>query len=422
MPTAADSLADWLRYLEILHPRTIDLGLDRVRAVWQRLGSPRPAPICILVGGTNGKGSTVAFLGSMLSAAGFRVGSYTSPHLLRYNERVRIETRDAADAELVAAFVAIEAARGDISLSYFEFGTLAAFLVLAQAALDVAVLEIGLGGRLDAVNLIDADAAILTSVDLDHQDYLGDTREQIGWDKAHIFRRGRPAIIAALDPPASVFAVAASIGAQVRQLPPLAVPTSTAWQCPLPDGSWLGMPLPRLSAPCQRRNATAAIWAWWSLRERLAFDAQAAMVGVAQAQIRGRLELLPRAIETRVDVAHNPEAAAMLALWLREKPRQRNVAVFAALADKDLAGIVGPLADAFCAWIVVELGAATPRAARSADQAAALVKLLPAAVPVSTARDMPAALREADLAAGKDGRVLVFGSFFTVAAALALSE
>jgi len=271
---------------------------------------------------------------------------------------------------------------------------------------------------LDAVNLIDADAAILTSVDLDHQDYLGDTREKIGWDKAHIFRRGRPAIIAALDPPASVAAVAAEIGAQLLQLPPLDDPVDDGWDCPLPDGSALRLPLPQLSAPCQRRNASAAIWAWWSLRDRLPFAASAVAAGVVGASIRGRLERLPRAVETRVDVAHNPEAAAMLAAWLRANPCRRNIAVFAALADKDLAGIVAPLADAFDAWIVVDLREATPRAARVADQAGALVRLLPPDTVVTRCPDMTAALRAADRAAGSDGRVLVFGSFFTVAAAL----
>lgn len=418
MPTRADSLADWLQYLEGLHPRAIDLGLDRVRKVWHRLGSPRPAPVCIVVGGTNGKGSTVAFLSTMLAAAGHRVGTYTSPHLLHYNERVRVDGRNASDAELVAAFVAIDAARGHVSLSYFEFGTLAAFLVLAQAGLDVAVLEIGLGGRLDAVNLIDGDAAILTSVDLDHQDYLGNTRDRIGWDKAHIFRRDRPAIIAALDPPASVLEVARDIGARVHVLPDIAAPATVGWSCALPDGSVLALPLPLLQAPSQRRNAAAAIWAWWLLGERLPFVASAACSGVATASVRGRLERLPRRIETLVDVAHNPEAARELAAWMQRYPRTRNVAVFAALADKDLAGIVGSLTDAFDAWIVVDLRAATPRAARPDQQATAVRGLLPATVAVTIGGDVDSAMSIADTIAGHDGRVIVFGSFLTVAAAL----
>lgn len=421
-PDLHSPLADWLRYLESLHPRAIDLGLDRVREVWQRLGSPRPAPACIVVGGTNGKGSTVAFLATMLAAAGYRVGTYTSPHLLRYNERIRISGRDASDADLVAAFVSIERARGDISLSYFEFGTLAAFLVLTQAGLDVAVLEIGLGGRLDAVNLIDGDAAILTSVDLDHQDYLGDTRDRIGWDKAHIVRPGRPAIIAALDAPASVLAVAGEHGAHIHVLPNLAVNAGDGWDCPLPDGSVLVLPLPHLQAPCQQRNAAAAIWAWWLLGERLPFDADAASNGVRTASVRGRLERLSRRVETVVDVAHNPEAARELAAWMQRHPRARSVAVFAALADKDLAGIVGPLAKAFVGWIVVDLGAATPRAARPEQQATAVRVLLPASIPVTIGADIDAALRAADAIAGHDGRVIVFGSFFTVAAALGAGD
>ncbi len=417
-PDLRAPLADWLRYLESLHPRAIDLGLDRVRVVWERLGSPRPAPICIVVGGTNGKGSTVAFLTAMLAQAGCRVGSYTSPHLLRYNERVRVGAADASDAQLVAAFADIDAARGDITLSYFEFGTLAAFLVLAQARRDVAVLEIGLGGRLDAVNLIDGDAAILTSVDLDHQDYLGPDRERIGWDKAHIFRRQRPAIVAAVDPPDSVLAVAREIAADVRVLPQLADPVAGRWDCPLPDGSVLPLPLPQLRATCQRRNAAAAVWAWWLLGRLLPFDANAAAAGVATARVRGRLELLPRAVETLVDVAHNPEAARELADWMRRNRRPRNIAVFAALADKDLGGIVAPLAQAFDAWIVVDLAKATPRAAKPDEQAAAFRRWLPPAVAVATGTDMRAALASADELAGEGGRVLVFGSFLTVAAAL----
>jgi dihydrofolate synthase/folylpolyglutamate synthase len=417
-PTAGNDLATWLRYLETLHPRAIDLGLDRVRAVWQRLGSPRPAPICIIVGGTNGKGSTVAFLTAMLAAAGYRVGNYTSPHLLRYNERVRLPGRDATDAELVAAFAAMEAARDEISLSYFEFGTLAAFMVLAQAGLDVAVLEIGLGGRLDAVNLIDGDAAILTSVDLDHQEYLGPDRERIGWDKAHIFRRNRPAVIAVVDPPYTVLDVAAEIGVAIHRLPELAEPAGGGWYCPLPDGSEMALPLPQLKAPRQRRNAAAAIWAWWLLGPRLPFLPQAAAIGVGTACVRGRLEKLPRNIETLADVAHNPEAARELADWMQRNPRPCNVAVFAALADKDLLGIVAPLARAFDAWIVVDLVAATPRAARPDEQAAAVRSYLPATIPVTTSPDVSSALHAADAIAGDYGRVLAFGSFFTVAAVL----
>ncbi|GMU44986.1 MAG: bifunctional tetrahydrofolate synthase/dihydrofolate synthase [Xanthomonadales bacterium] len=417
--TRSDSLADWLRHLETLHPRAIDLGLERVREVWERLGSPRPAPVCITIGGTNGKGSTVAFLEAMLRAAGHRVGAYTSPHLLRYNERVRLDGVDAADADLVSAFADIEAARGEVSLSYFEFGTLAAFLLLERSGVDAAILEVGLGGRLDAVNLIDADAAVLTSVDLDHQEYLGETRERIGWDKAHIFRAGRPAIVAAVDPPASVFAVAHALGAVVLR-PPEPLPGQGEWRCALPDGTLLGLPPPALVAPCQRRNAQAALWAWHALRARLRFDAAAAARGVALAQVRGRLQRLPRTPETWVDVAHNPEAARVLAGWLAADPRRRKVAVFAALADKDLAGIVAPLRQHFHAWVVLDLRPASPRAADPAAQARALAALLAGDPCIETAADIAAALAQAERLAGPAGRVVVFGSFFTVAAALSM--
>lgn len=419
IPSGSASLATWLRHLETLHPRAIDLGLDRVRTVWNRLGSPRPAPLCITVGGTNGKGSTVAFLEAMLRESGHRVGAYTSPHLLRYNERVRIDGIDASDEAFSAAFAQIDAARAEVSLSYFEFGTLAAFLLLARAGVDVAILEVGLGGRLDAVNLIDADAAILTSVDLDHQEYLGSTREGIGWDKAHIFRARRPAVVAALEVPASVFEVARALGASLLVPAALEASASGVWECPLPDGSSLSLPCPVLAAPCQRRNAQAALWAWHSLGDRLPFDAAAAARGIAAARVRGRLERLPRSPETLVDVAHNPEAARVLADWLLRTPARRNVAVFGALADKDLAGIVAPLQEQFVAWVVLDLREASPRAADPAAQAAVLRALLPETVPVMSTAGLADAYVQADRLAGADGRILVFGSFFTVAAALA---
>ena len=419
MPTRADSLETWLRYLEQLHPRGIDLGLDRVGAVYQRLGGVRPAPLCITVGGTNGKGSTVALLSAMLRNSGLRTGCYTSPHLLHYNERIRINAEEVSDLALVEAFSRIDEARGEISLSYFEFGTLAAFLLLAEADLDVAVLEVGLGGRLDAVNLVDADAAILTSVDLDHQEYLGDTREKIGWDKAHIFRRGRPAVIAAQDPPDSVLEVARDLGAEAYLLPEIEPGPTAHWRCPMPDGSSLSLPPPRLVAPQQRRNAAAAVWAWWLLRQRTPFLPGAAARAIAETELAGRLQSLPRAIETWVDVAHNAEAARSLAAWLSMQPTKPGVAVFAALADKDLAAIVSPLAEAFESWLVLDLRSLTPRAENPEAQLEALRPLLPSRVHLQLVANMPEALAAADQIATKVGRIVVFGSFITVAAALA---
>ncbi len=421
MEERAPDLDSWLRRLESRHPLAIDLGLDRASRVFQRMGSPRPAPLCITVGGTNGKGSTVAFLRAILSAAGLRVGAYTSPHLLRYNERIRIADADATDQQLVAAFERVEAALDQDSLSYFEFGTLAAFELMAKSQLDVAILEVGLGGRLDVVNLIDADAAILTSVDLDHQEYLGDTRELIGYDKAHIFRPGRPAILAEPDPPDSVIEYAQSIGTALLRVGVdirYARRSGRRWRCSLPDGGLLSLPDPILVAPCQHRNATAAIGALWALRDRWPWTADAIEAGVIGARIRGRLERIDRTPETWVDVAHNPEAARNLADWMSARSGTRKVAIFAALADKDLAGIVQPLRTCFDTWIALDLTPYSARAFTLADLASQLRALLPGQVPIQDAANIAQALGLADAVAGQNGCVLIFGSFFTAAAAL----
>lgn len=416
MPSA--SLDDWLRRLETAHPQAIDLGLERVATVWRRLGAPRPAPLCIVVGGTNGKGSTVALVEAMLRAAGHRVGAYTSPHLLRYNERLRIDGIDVEDARWVAAFERIESARAEISLTYFEFGTLAAFLICAEAALDAAVLEIGLGGRLDAVNLIDGDVAILTSVDLDHQAWLGDTREAIGWEKAHIFRAGKPAVIALPDPPESVLRYARDLGAIGLPVRISGDHGDAGFDLALPDGL-LRLPRPVLAAGCQVRNAAAAVLALWAVRKAWRYSVAALQAGVTAARVTGRLQRLARAPETWVDVAHNPEAARVLAQWLGSARARPSVAVFAALADKDLEGIVEPLRECFSAWLTLDLRPQSPRARSDLELADALRALLPAAVSVRAVGDIQHALAAADEQAGPDGRVLVFGSFLTVAAALA---
>src|SRR5574340_1779479 len=248
-------LATWLARLEQLHPSAIELGLDRVRRVRDALGLAPSFPL-ILVGGTNGKGSTCAYLEAMLGAAGYKTGLYTSPHLLRYNERVRVAGVEASDADLVQAFERVDAARGDTSLTYFEFGTLGAMAQFIEAGVDVAILEVGLGGRLDAVNVFDADAAIVTSVDLDHLDYLGDTREKIGFEKAGIFRAGRPAICADPRPPASLLEHARNIGADLRRV-------GRDFAAEREDGQWtyrgtevrwpaLPLPAPACSVPASR--------------------------------------------------------------------------------------------------------------------------------------------------------------------------
>ncbi len=415
------SLDAWLDYQQRLHPHAIALGLGRVREVWRRLGAPAPAPTVITVGGTNGKGSTVAFLEAIATAAGLRVGAYTSPHLLRYNERARIAGRDLPDAGWIDAFERIEAARGDIALTYFEFGTLAALWQFAQAAIDLAVLEVGLGGRLDAVNLIDADAAIVTTVDLDHEEWLGRDRDSIGREKAGIFRAGRPAIVGDAAAPAAVPEHARAIGAQL-----VLAGRDYDWQV-LEPGRWrwrsgdtlLDLPMPALAAPVQLANAAAAIAALHALRARWRWDAASVASGIAAARASARLQCLAHAPDLYVDVAHNPQAAHALAQWLAANPSSgRTLAVYGALGDKDVAGVVAALAGQVDRWYPAALDALSPRgldAAALAQRLAALPRERVAAV----SADVAGALALARAQAGTQDRIIAFGSFFVAAAVLA---
>ncbi|MGA9162956.1 MAG: bifunctional tetrahydrofolate synthase/dihydrofolate synthase, partial [Thiobacillus sp.] len=315
------SLADWLARLEQLHPNVIDLGLERVCRVRDAMGLAPTFPL-IIVGGTNGKGSTCAYLEAILGAAGYRTGLYTSPHLLRYNERVRIDGKEARDAELVAAFEKIDAARGETSLTYFEFGTLGAMAQFIDAGVDVAILEVGLGGRLDAVNVFDPTAAIVTSVDLDHMDYLGDSREQIGFEKAGIYRAGRPAICADPAPPASLIGHARHIGAALRCVGQdfSARREDDHWTFFGADVTWQALPLPAMPGAYQLRNAAGALAVLESLQAYLPVSEAAIRAGLARAQVPGRFQRIAHAPEVILDVAHNPEAARALAATLREQP------------------------------------------------------------------------------------------------------
>lgn len=415
------TLSDWLDHQQRLHPSAIALGLERVRTVWRALGAPSVAPAVVTVGGTNGKGSTVAFLEAIARASGLRVGAYTSPHLVRYNERVRVEGVDAGDDALVEAFERIEAARGDVALTYFEFGTLAALLVLAQSGLDLAVLEVGLGGRLDAVNLVDADAAIVTTVDLDHTELLGSDRASIGYEKAGIFRPGRPAILGERDPPASLAGHARAIGARL-------VRAGVEYDFESGPENWvwsagadvrLALPPPVLPGDFQLANAAAAIAALHALVGRLPFDAPAIARGVASARVRGRLERVRAAPEVVVDIGHNPQAARALAAWLVARPRGAGprIAVFGALGDKDAAGLVAPLVDAFDAWHVVGLAAESPRGTDGASLAARVAPRLGSRI-AGVHDAIEPALGRALLDAGTDGFVLAYGSFYTVTAVM----
>jgi len=412
-----NNLSDWLAHIERQHPKSIDMGLDRVRAVARRMGLKRPAKRVITVGGTNGKGSSVALVEAIARAHGWKVGAYTSPHLLSYNERVRIDGADADDAALVAGFEAVEAARGDTALTYFEYGTLCALWLFARSKLDLAVLEVGLGGRLDAVNMVDADAAIITTVDLDHQDWLGNDIEAIGFEKAGIARPFKPLILGDDDPPASVLRHAYAIGAQSWRIAnDFFVERIDAdhwrWR---EVGFSMSVPMPALAAPVQLRNAACAIAALRALGARI--DKRTYAEGVASAQVAGRLQRFEHnGVEIVVDVGHNPQAARALAAWLRSQPQRRTQAVYAALADKDASGVVAALADTVDGWHLAGLAEAGPRG-QDVDAFASRLAGTAAAAAIRHA-DVQAAVQAAMADAVPGERVLVFGSFHTAAIAL----
>ena len=411
------SLADWLARLEQRHPSLIDLGLDRVRQVKDVLGLVPGFPV-IVVGGTNGKGSTCAYLEAILRAAGYVTGLYTSPHLLRYNERVRIDGVESTDAQLVKAFEQIEVARGETSLTYFEFGTLGAMLQFIEARVDVAILEVGLGGRLDAVNVFDAEVAVVCSVDIDHTDYLGDTREQIGFEKAGIFRPGRPAFCTDPHPPTRLLEHADAIGASLYCLNRdfFALEEAGHWDYQGLHANWSKLPRPRMSGAYQIRNAAGALAALEALQTRLPVSEAAIHQGVLSAQVPGRFQRIARAPEIILDVAHNPDAARALAATLREQPAAgRTLAVVGMLADKDAAAVIEALASAIDAWWPCTPD--SPRALAAAELAMLLRKQL-GEVAVEVCPDVKTAMNRARSEALEDDRILVFGSFYTVASVL----
>jgi len=423
-PQVSDSLSTWLSYLEHLHSRSIDLGLERVREVADRLGLASSA-VKIVVGGTNGKGSTCAMLEAMLLAAGYKVGVYTSPHLIHFNERARVNGVSASDAALTAEFAEVERARGDTGLTYFEFTTLAVLRLFAGQQLDAIVLEVGLGGRLDAVNIVDADCAIVTSVDLDHMDWLGDTRELIGFEKAHIFRPGKPAICSDPVPPQSLLDHAAAIGADLwlfgrdfnysgdRQ----------QWGFGGRNQRRNALAYPALRGANQLLNASAALAALESLRDRLPVPQQAVRVGLSQATLPGRFQILPGQPTIVLDVAHNPHAAAVLAQNLDNMAYfPYTHAVFGMLDDKDVAGVVARMGKRIDHWYCPTL--AGPRGVSGqvlADRVAAALPPLgkeDEAATLAAFDDVAAAVAAAQKRAGEGDRIVIFGSFLTVAAAL----
>jgi len=413
------TLPAWLSYLETLHPKAIAMGLERIRAVYDRLARSIACPV-VTVAGTNGKGSTCAFLECMLRAGGYRVGLYTSPHLLRYNERVKIAGVEATDAELCEAFAMVEAARGETLLTYFEFGTLASFWLFARSDLDAVVLEVGLGGRLDAVNLVDADVAIVTTIAIDHVDYLGSTREDIGREKAGVFRPKRVAICADPSPPATLVDHARAIDAKLLRL---GIDfgyraEATQWRYIGPGGPRYGLPSPPLRGSYQLANAATAVTALDSLRDRLPVGMGAIRDALVSVELAGRFQVLPGRPVRVLDVAHNAQAARELADNLAVMGfHPETWAVFGIMADKDIDGVIAPLRSRVDRWLV-----ATLPPPRGATAAMLRTKLELAGVVPTAIRDFddPAvAYRAACGAVSETDRIIVFGSFLTVAAALA---
>ncbi|MCW5576771.1 MAG: bifunctional tetrahydrofolate synthase/dihydrofolate synthase [Burkholderiales bacterium] len=413
------TLAGWLEYIEHQHPQSIAMGLDRVNAVRDVLALNTGFPV-ITVAGTNGKGSACRMLDAMLGCAGYRVGTYTSPHLLRYNERVRIGGAEAGDDALAAAFAAVEQARAaaGVPLTYFEFGTLAAVWLFCREAVDAAILEVGLGGRLDAVNAFDADVAMLMSVGLDHMDYLGGTWEAIGAEKAHVFRAGKTAVCADRAPPETVTGHAARIGADFLllgrdfdfSLQPL------QWSYRGPGGDRHGLPLPALRGNCQVANASACIAALDALRERLPVTAGDIRNGLVRVENPGRFQVLPGRPAVILDVAHNPQAAAALADNLVRMTGYRStLAVFSMLNDKDVDGVARALRGHVDRWFVapVEGTRATP-----ADELVRRLRAAGVVADVAVCANIAEAMDCAYQAAGDGDRILAFGSFLVVASAM----
>ena len=418
MKSAPASLAGWLDYIEQLHPKAIALGLDRVEKVKHALGLAPAYPI-ITVGGTNGKGSVCAMLEAILHLAGYQTGCYTSPHLLRYNERVRVSRTEATDADLVRAFAAVESARRDVSLTYFEMGTLAAMWLFSERRVEAAVLEVGLGGRLDAVNAFDADCAVVTTVDIDHVDFLGADREAIGYEKAGIFRGDRPAIYADPAPPASLVRHANEVGAQLLRIGADFGVTvqDRQWQYWGPRGKRNALPHPALRGASQLGNAAAAITALECLRERLPVTMNDIRAGLLQVDVPGRFQVLPGRPAVILDVAHNPQAARTLADSLKAMGRTgRTVAVFAMLNDKDIGGVIAAVKASVAHWFIA--GLSGPRGANAGELGTALAA---AGVDAVTAcGDVAAAYTQACDMATENDRILVFGSFYTVATVMSL--
>lgn len=446
-PSLPSTLQGWLTYVEKLHARPIEMGLERFTVVLERLGL-RPARVSVVVAGTNGKGSTCAMLEAIYLAAGYRVGKYASPHLLRFTERIRVDAQEAEAQALCHSFARVEAARGQVGLTYFEFTTLVAFCYFETAQVDIAVLEVGLGGRLDAVNAIDADCAIVTTVDLDHTDWLGDTREQIGWEKAHVFRAGRPAVCADPNPPLSLLDFARTLQAPLFCLgrdfwaenldPTSAGAPGRQWNYRgvTSAGSRYALPQPALRGPHQLRNAAGVLAVIEQLMPVAPVDQQAVRQGLTQVTLPGRFQIWPGLPTIVLDVAHNAHAAAALAQALDQHhgpqaaAKGKTLAVFGMLRDKDATAVVNALKQHVDEWYLAgtvgdrgldsrQLQDVLTAVLQPADKASAEA---PDSPPVCAFDDVQNALKAAQENAGRDDRIVVFGSFLVVAEAVRCLE
>lgn len=417
------TLDEWLRWQESLHVTDIELGLDRCRIVADAMGLTAPARTVVTVAGTNGKGSSVAMLDSIWRAAGYSVGTYTSPHLLRYNERIRVNGCEATDAAICAAFQRIELARGETPLTYFEFGTLAALILFIEADLDVVILEVGLGGRLDAVNIVDADVALIATIGIDHVEFLGKDRETIALEKAGIMRAGKPAVCSDIDMPASLMAYARKIGA------PLDVLGTTyrfsddgeLWSWWSGDTVRADLPKPNLTGAYQTSNAAGVVRVIDLLYARLPVTDAALRRGLREVELVGRFQRLPGEFDTIVDVAHNAQAVSVFVETLRQQPAARCThVILGMLRVKDRESVIEALAPVADTWHLATVVAR--RGATSGELLESFRRVLGKGPKARTYDSVASAYREVRAAAAPGDRIVALGSFLVVAEVIASSQ
>ena len=409
------SLQDWLEWQETLHPSSIDLGLQRVEQVADYLQCRVPAKVLISVAGTNGKGSSVAMLEAILLRAGYRVGCYTSPHMFRYNERLRLQGKEVSDSALCESFARIDHARGESTLTYFEFGTLAALDIMARESLDVALLEVGLGGRLDAVNVVDADAALITNIGIDHTDWLGGDRDGIAREKAGIMRPGKPAVCGDADPPASLIAEAGRIAALWRVLGEdfSIEQAGRGWHWLGKRSSYRDLPKPALAGSHQLANAASVLMVLEMLRECLPVTQTAIESGLKWVRLAGRIQIVPGRVEQVLDVSHNAQAAQALSDAIRQQPLSgKTYAVIGMMQDKDTESFVRALEAVVSRWYPV--GLQTDRAS-TAQQLAQRLASVVGRERVTICESVAGAIKRLKAEVRPGDRVLVCGSFYTVA-------